>query len=659
MDTITQTPFQPLVQPNQLVNTAPPPVVPEIGADINPRIFSEPGVPALDRIGQINRGVDKQIEQQGSFWPNALAIGALLTGNFGPMIQLEEQKRKTAIGQLATPYMLEATDLSNQGKHEEAQNVINTAVGKFGQRAPEVMQLFKPVIEKVSKDQTNWRDMQGLAKWTKLAIPDTAHPDAVNFRDFAQEAVKNRTLISSSLLENLFTKAIPHIQVLNGQVQSVGQLSGRLTQQPLANVQTVKEVGGPIGEFLSSRLGISIPEITDVLNLKQGMEPVQTSAGPVAFGSREHQYIVQAHQDSMALRASQSFQEKTPLEPSIATALRRDGGATQLQIATGTYTPQQIDAAVTADQARKVGIASAAEIAKIRQNPLLAEQSGLVNLNADTGVPLRRGLSIDEIEKQKLNVVRLPVATFERYRGSVEALTALDNLEPFIANLGNPQTFKQRAASGFNRWASDRLGIALTQNIEVSKAFEVMLNGAIEEATQRAGINQNDKDIRLIKTFVTGAGASPEAGRRAVKEIQKRLADRIYQEVGEASLARPAASTAPPPIAAPPTATPATPTAAPSAQQIPGVPTPNVRQVPAAGVEPGAAYRGPGTAGFAPSGTTTYTPPQRGKPGGPPPRNAAQRQAVEILKSTIPDEAVPAAPSGEQQYKYVKPGTLR
>lgn len=635
----------PVFQPPQLPLQQQWPVQPDAtatpGAEINPTLFGDPGAGQLDRHAALAARADKLQAQQSSFLPNALAIGAMLTGNFGPMMQLEEQKRKTQLAQVFGPTALEATKLAQQGKLEEAEALITDVSGRVGDRSPELSQFFGGVRGDIKKEQAKWRDAQQIADFTKMTIPDTAHPDAVNFRDFAQKAVKNRTPMSSELLGQLFTKAIGHIQILNGQATTLGQLSGTLTQQPLANIQTVKEVGGPVGEWMASRLGLDIPEITDVLNLKEGMPPVQTKAGPVGFGSREHQYIVQAQQASLAMRANLGFEEKLPKEASIVTALKYDGGATPLQIATGTTTPEQIDRAVTADQARKVGIASAAELTKIRQNPLIAEQSGLVNIDIDTGVPLRRGTSIDEIEKRGLNVVRLPVATFERYRSSVEALTALDNLEPFIENLGNPQKMKERIASGFNRWASDRLGVALTQNIEVSKAFEVMLNGAIEEAAQRQGINQNDKDIRLIKTFVTGAGASPEAGRRAVKEIQKRLADRIYQEVGEASLARPAGSTAPPATA------PATP--APSGQQIPGVPTPNVKQVPAAGVEPGAAYRQPGTAGFAPSGTTTYTPPQRGKPGKP-------KSAVEML-APIVDQAPPTTPG--TPYQYVKPGSLK
>ena len=629
-DTITQTPFQPLVPLNQVPFQQPDPSArgtvvpyqPELtpGQDIQPVLFGEPGARDIDRIAGVNRSVDKQIEQQGSFWPNALAIGALLTGNFGPMIQLEEQKRKTAIGQLATPYILEATDLSHQGKHEEAQNVINTAVGKFGQRAPEVMQLFKPVIEKISKDQTNWRDMQGVAKWAKMAIPDNAHPDMVNFRDFAQEAVKNRTLVSSSLLENLYTKAFPHQQMINGQALQQGGLNPAVIATPLPNVLMPKDVGGAVGELLSQRTGLQVPIINDVLNLKEGMPPVALpSGGSIAFGSPAHQRLLSEWQGQAQTRAELELTKDQPKRPEVIEGLHQEG-VSNLEINTGTYPLHKLDRALLRAQADKISVASAPERVKMEQNPFVALDKNATAVNARTGLPIRSALSYDESKRLGDPILWLPNEVFKtQYAPAMEALKGFDKLEPFIESLGNPDTWGKRFDSGAFRWVTDRFGIAVAKNAEASKVLQDVLNKSIEETMSKAGVDVNDVEVGRIKALVTGIGADPAGARTAIAEMKQRIQDRILRQTGEAGLTTGGAGT--PAVTNPRGGT---------------VPVTTVAPTPAAGVTPGAQYRQP-DGSFQPSGTSAF------RPGKRPPGNAAQRRAVEVLKDVVPDTETPAA----------------
>src|SRR5262245_48996581 len=132
----------------------------DIGAGIEPRLFNSPGENQMDSVGLLNRNLANVEKQQSSFLPNALAIGALLTGNFGPMIQLQEQKRKTAIANVLAPFASQAQQLVNQGKFEEALDLANQAGSQAGARAPEIAQFFKSITDDVNKRSYDWQNLK-------------------------------------------------------------------------------------------------------------------------------------------------------------------------------------------------------------------------------------------------------------------------------------------------------------------------------------------------------------------------------------------------------------------------------------------------------------------------------------------------------------------
>jgi len=641
MDSITQTPFQPLVQPNQLMNTAPGPVVQDIGEGINPRLFTPPGTADIDRIGEINRSLDKNIEQQGSFWPNALAIGALLTGNFGPMIQLEEQKRKTAIGQLATPYMMEATNLAHQGKFEEAQNVVTTAIGKVGPRSPEVMQMFKPVMDKLSKDQTNWRDMQQVADFAKMTIPDDAHPDAVNFRDFAQKAVKNRTVVSSELLGTLFTKAIPHMQMINNQAIGQGGLSGRITSIPLPEVQNEKQLETPGGMRVAAHNNMTTGDLTNVLRLREPGQSVTLGDGrTVSFGDATYTKARNEYTGyGMQFDAALEVGKQVPLEPILSTQALGRMPADAVATRQG-FTQQGMVPALMGDHYTRLTDQQVAVIeGKLRKDPYLPLQSGYTTIDASPDLSrfgTRVGpMTYEEMKASGGKYINVETKILnDRIEPAVKAIQGLGYMTQMLPMLGAPDTPYTQVVKGINRFISDKIGRDVAKGLSVEKAAELFVERSIEEVQNTKQID--DRVVRQLKERITGRFRTPQDAMETVAFVQQRLQEEVYRLSGVK---------VEPPAIARPTTKGAVPTEAPTtlpAQQIPGVPTPNVKQVPTPGVEPGAAYRQPG-GGFVPQGETTYTPPQRGKP----------KSAIQTL-APIVDQA-PAA----TEYKYVKPGTLR
>lgn len=219
-------------------------------------------------------------KQPSEFVPKLIATLAALNGNFGPLMQLGEQQRKTQLAKEVTPHIIKANALVRQGKLDEAQAIVDATFGAVGSRNPEVAQYLQAFSQRVAKTQEDLINAQATVAFLKA---DTS-PDDPNFEKVKamEKIVKAGTPIARDLLVTMLNRMDIKTQAVEGGVVQSSGASTRIKQQPLQRFAQQNQFSDYVVESISSEFKIPPNEFVNYLNAVQQGTPFVVAGTNVA-----------------------------------------------------------------------------------------------------------------------------------------------------------------------------------------------------------------------------------------------------------------------------------------------------------------------------------------------------------------------------------------
>jgi hypothetical protein len=462
------------------------------------------------------------------FWPNFLAVAAAVSGNFGPAMQLQEQKRKTALASEISPHVAKLNAKINRGDFEGAQEDMTNLAASFGPRSPELVTYLSKLREDTNKIQSQWENASTAAKfWTKIVKDDNdPRKPAV---DAFNELVKNKSKFSAEhLIEFAKSMGNSHIQNIDGQniVTNPATLETRVS--PLPTVFDPAQLKGYAGEVAQASLGLTANEITNVMRGK----PINRNGQEVTFTPQQTSTIGSYLAKLAGQQAQLTLGQQIPISPEQATQAA-GLGYNPMDIAGRRFTGQGAKdiAEAVAQQAERLAVAP---IYASFQDPYKMAGAGLTGVNADVSdvdfgnpIPIQ---SLNEINASGGKIITLPEALHQKVIvPTIQAIKGLNSIPQMFEDLGlsttSPATPIDRLETGVRRTLENRLGISFKKGDTLAKVHEAIANRAIEQVADTQAFS--DATIGQLKKFVTGISANPNHSLEAVRDLQERLRDRL------------------------------------------------------------------------------------------------------------------------------------
>lgn len=425
------------------------------------------------------------VPENNSAMPTILAVlAAAVNRNFGPLMQLSEQKRKTQVYGQAAELLKKTYAKINTGQVDEAIEEFQAGITSMGGRAPEIGQFLQPEMARMSAVQQASHERTGFVKYLKnyselIKDKEPERSDRLkrvaNFVGSVPAYMTNKTIF-----DTLEKELNPQRHVVDNRSVSLSPSGTEVTAIP--EVMTDRSMGGgfTVDKLLSdpelrssfAAVGIPLtqPSIINILNDKSE----GTVGLRVAIAEKMSQY--------RGLNADLEMSKLIPKRPETAEMLTLAG------------TPMQ-DIALW-NVGNRIGGAIDRVIAKTGE--VVSEQE-------------RAKLEVDNIKNygQPLTL----------------ALKGLDYIEDLFFALGNPDTWDQRLETGIARILSNRFGVSLGEDITQSKAYELIINRAIESIENTVKLPEGTAG--QLKKLITG----PFAGYTDAKLLHKILRGRIEEQL--------------------------------------------------------------------------------------------------------------------------------
>lgn len=486
------------------------------------KMFYEPGHSAgLDTAQKKIEGIK---EQQSSFMPTFLAVASALTGNFGPAIQMQEQKRKTNIIQQALPAMNEISRMKVTGQYEPALQALEMLSSKVGPRVPELKEMFMQQQKDLSDKQTALSTARGQYNVMKPYVTKN-HPDKALF-DSAGAALKAGTPGAAEMFKTILDNRV-NMQNQGGQNIMTSGLTGGMTTQPIPETYETKDVENYVGINVAQAHGLTTQDLANVL---KGI----TVPG---VGEQKAETIKKDYIGLQDINAKLDLAKLIPLEPilstqmletenplAIATREVAKGTSSAVQRHMGRLTQQKVaeyEGQISADptmgakaDTTYVDVSRPGSTAYGREVPLMTIKA--LSQSGGTFQPVRRKV-YDE--------VFVPVT---------KAKQGLGMLPDLIKEMGDPQTPLERASRAFNMVIRNVTGFSPKAGMTTGAAIEAIINNSMELVERTKTVSS--AEVGLLKKLTTGKGADFGEAAEAVGILMNRLDSELGRIVGEENI---------------------------------------------------------------------------------------------------------------------------
>lgn len=643
---ITQVPFvsgqgaaqQPLLPPQQ-----PQPILADVPTDalaaqitgelgpdklpVQPLIDYQKAMRAVDRADAIQKAqsdLAKTDAQQNSFMPKFIATVAALKGDFRPLMQMEEQKRKTAIGKALFPTQLKIDEYVSQGDYESAEKLANTAYQAAGARSEALVPYFQQIHKDILAKRTQIQNMKTRYEMLKIAVGDDKNNPNYKFVQALGAFMKNPTPDSEAGFNQFMSENKPQIQVSDTKVTTVSPMTGQVTETPTTQFAPSSAADTISGKEVVQVHGLK--STADITNLQRGIGVTDINGQVIAPGSQRAQTIIAEMSTRQKDEADYDIKKMLVTDPMLNSAFIAAGGKIK-DLATGRITREDMTKAFDVILQRDIIKAEAPIIAAILKNPYQWAATGgtFVDKNLNE-VPLK---TITNAEDQGLIPVRQSVLDKtirplqERIQGLDYAVEMVNELTKLGVTLDTPG---EVISEGLKSTVSKVLGVPVSKSVLVRTTIAEIMNKAVEQTGQGlANMGRPSAEIGKIKKYTAGDFATPQGAIDALTILQGKLKQEMLNSIS----------------VTPQTALPSRP---------PGTAQPT------------------GQGGYTPQSDTSVVVP--GRPGGRAPtrqelRNAAQKRAKELLNPSGLTEETPAtgtsatpATQGKKPYTLI-PGSGR
>lgn len=205
-------------------------------------------------------------------WATVIAIAAAGEGNYGPLFQLTEQRRKTKIANEIAPVLAQTSNLTNQGKWEEAVKYLSEQSGLLGPRAPEMIPIINTRLQQIQKKQNDWQQLKEITTVYENRLKGVEatggkiHPaQKINLK-VLKDAVKSRSAIGETAVREMISSGKLDIRQITGGTVLVDPMSGLTQFEPTEQF----EMPANFNEYVSGNIGQTPTAIANFLNWKPG-----------------------------------------------------------------------------------------------------------------------------------------------------------------------------------------------------------------------------------------------------------------------------------------------------------------------------------------------------------------------------------------------------
>jgi hypothetical protein len=450
---------------------------------------------------------------------HVLATLAALSGNFGPAIAIQEQKRKAAIGRDMVPVTSQVNRLKALGKYDEATQLLEDAATRVGPQAPEIV----PILGKLASD-IGTKQIQLSQEKTLWSIVDEQMPkDAPDRRAVNAwgKGLQGGMLLGPEGVGLIMSKLSPHIQRIGNQISRTSLLGGPTQYETAPALFDPASLPSLVASRIQGLTGASLDAITNTMN---------TGAPLIANGKVLSKDELQ--QQIATLQREQGQMEiggKVPLTPEYNAALLRVPGMTPERIATRNILPHESEAARLEQQNTAELLATAPIEAANRTDVTKIAGVGytVLDVNVDSpGFGRRQGLITNSQLQANPDFHAVPEKLVtEKIEPALRASDGFNYLRRMYESMATPDINGQ---SGYSRWFSGAkttleqyLGISLSDGTPAETVMRLIVDRSVEqlEATQTV----NNEVVQRTKRQLIGAFADPPSALRAVDVMQERI----------------------------------------------------------------------------------------------------------------------------------------
>jgi len=477
-----------------------------------------------DNIEKAQQTLGALDEQQGGFMPKFIATMAALKGDFRPLMTLEEQKRKTAIGKAVFPIQMQVNELTNQGDWEGASNLAKAAYASAGARSPELVPFFQQMQKQISETQADINNMVGVHKMYDKIVPKD-HPMR-KFVDMLGDYTKHPTPMMQATFENILRANLPHTQFQDGQLLSASQTTGDMTTRPIPLRVQPSDTNNYSGLKLAASMGVNH---IDLANFMSGRPMVTDTGETIVPDSPKGMAVKKVYNQAQQIQAQLEISKLVGIDPT-QTLMLLHAGATPEQIATKMIPQDVLKAGLGESYKRDLIKAIMPTWVNLHYDPASGQKAGLTYIDMDPASPT----FYQEVPYQTAAQVIASGGLMAPVRHGVidkEVKPVTDAIKQFdygvglINRLGDVNTpaeqLDQAGRDLISRWLGTTVDKATLQR-EVARTI---LNRAIEKVSETGAIDA--AEVGRLKSYIVGPLATTDDLRKVAIDLQGRLKERL------------------------------------------------------------------------------------------------------------------------------------
>ena len=498
-----------------------------------PMLVSTPQEEQSDRFAKYN-------EQATSPLTTILASIAAAKGNVGPLMQIQDQKRRTELNKAIFPDMVKVRSLIAQGKYDDAQGLVEQLGTAASARSPELIPFFQEMSKRIGDKFQDRQSQLGLEAAYTLANDEYKakygedKPEAAYMAKLMKFLNKNNIVLDKEARSNLMTRAQMHTQVSDGQVIQSGEMSGMVNTRPLPQLVDEKEVNTIPGQQLAAAHGLNVASLRNLLN---GVAVQDAQGNTITPDSPQGMQIRGQYSHSLMTQAQYEIAKQSGLPPEIVAHLGALGVSPE-DIAKRNIPTNTMKQALANDAAQKGQIAymtsTGAVMAGIQHDPTKIRQGGMNFVNMDNKSPdflQEKFMTIDEARKAGDTYKPVRDAVLDKViRPAQETIQKLDYAGNLLKQIGDINSTGAQLEAGLNKKLSDISGMRIGPKTLMKTVAETIINSAIEAVNNTEAVKRGE--VGALKAYATGAFSNTDDMMKAISYVQGRMKESIKNTIG-------------------------------------------------------------------------------------------------------------------------------
>lgn len=466
-----------------------------------------------------------QVPENQSPWPKVIAIAAAFEGNFNPLFELSEQKRKTQVYNSASKLLHETYNQMNQGNTEEAIQKFQEGITQLGGRAHEIGQFMAPEIARMSKIQQDLVTKNNLTKYMK------AQANLVTNENTSKQ-LKNVAALLDSIKQPLDTATMkelvsgylkPEVRYTDERIIRSFPYEDTITEIPTAF--TRKDLPEFVAQSLQSEFGMTPPEVIDVMKDIPKLNSQGENITPLlkeALRYKMQGLSAQVRDIELQKNIPKPAEFNQVLQGVMVNKYGENDAL--LRMTTGKVSAKEYQEA----QDRVADLwyrRNAAQIYATNElDPFAPRRAGLRVRDKDSNSPSFGQEVFVPYNTVKENQDRFGMTGQESDQPIYEGLKAVGALRQ-IDEVFKAYSEEGLVNSAMARAVAERFGISLTPQTTASTLAEAIANDAIEKVLNSTGASR--KEIGDVKKFVTGKFADPSTAKASRAVLEGRLRQQL------------------------------------------------------------------------------------------------------------------------------------